>query len=398
MSSVTWRVPGRIEVLGKHTDYAGGQVLVCAIDRAVSVTATSACTGITATSTASDEPVNLVAGRDPALPQGHWGRYVQTAVDRLSANFGSLAPCRIAVSTTLPLASGMSSSSALVCAVSLALVELNEIAGTEAWQSNIPDRLALAGYLASVENGLGWGELAGSRGVGTAGGSEDHLAMICGVQGQLSQFSFDHMGRITDVPLPPSLSFVVAVSGVPAEKTAGALHAYNKAALATREILSRWNAASSSPAQNLSAALDADAGGGQLVRLVADDPFLVARLRHFTKESNVLVPAAVRALSASDLDSFGAIVDESQRGAETDLGNQVPETVELAASARRMGALAASAFGAGFGGSVWALVETEKADAFGASWLEAYRRRFPGRTAAEVLVTRPCAPAERLPN
>ena len=38
MSTVTWRVPGRVEVLGKHTDYAGGNVLICAIDLGVTVT------------------------------------------------------------------------------------------------------------------------------------------------------------------------------------------------------------------------------------------------------------------------------------------------------------------------------------------------------------------------
>ncbi len=70
-------------------------------------------------------------------------------------------------------------------------------------------------------------------------------------------------------------------------------------------------------------------------------------------------------------------MDRSQQAAEKLLGNQVPETIFLAASARRLGAAAASAFGAGFGGSVWALVETAGADGFLAAWADQYRAEFP---------------------
>jgi len=80
-------------------------------------------------------------------------------------------------------------------------------------------------------------------------------------------------------------------------------------------------------------------------------------------------------------------VDRSQEAAETLLGNQVPETIHLAASARAAGAAAASAFGAGFGGSVWALVELARGGQFLAAWAEDYRRRFPreARSAAFFL-------------
>ena len=68
--------------------------------------------------------------------------------------------------------------------------------------------------------------------------------------------------------------------------------------------------------------------------------------------------------------------------AEALLGNQVPETVALAASARELGAAASSAFGAGFGGSVWALVPRGDAEGFATAWLERYTRDFPARAAA----------------
>ena len=86
--------------------------------------------------------------------------------------------------------------------------------------------------------------------------------------------------------------------------------------------------------------------------------------------------------------SFGAVSADSQLLAEALLGNQVPETVALAASARQLGAAAASAFGAGFGGSVWALVPRADAEGFAAAWLERYTRDFPARAAtASTIVT-----------
>ena len=78
--------------------------------------------------------------------------------------------------------------------------------------------------------------------------------------------------------------------------------------------------------------------------------------------------------------------------AETLLENQIPETVELARLARASGAFAASSFGAGFGGSVWALVDADGAADFETRWLAAYAGKFPTVTGATSFVCRP-APA-----
>jgi galactokinase len=75
--------------------------------------------------------------------------------------------------------------------------------------------------------------------------------------------------------------------------------------------------------------------------------------------------------------ALGQLVDRSQRGAEQLLGNQVPETFHLARSARSLGAAAASAFGAGFGGSVWSLVRRDDAERFERCWRESYEAHFP---------------------
>ncbi len=120
---------------------------------------------------------------------------------------------------------------------------------------------------------------------------------------------------------------------------------------------------------------------------------LSSRLEHFLAENEGILPRAGDALVAGDIASFGRLVDESQHLAETLLANQVPETVFLAGSARGLGAAAASAFGAGFGGAVWALVREEEAEDFLLRWSGRYAEKFPARKAASSFFTTGPGPA-----
>lgn len=394
-----WFVPGRIEVLGKHTDYAGGRTLVAAVDRGVTTTCTP-CDGpgVTASSAAVPGELHLRAGVDPRLPAGHWGGYVQAVVDRLTDNFGPLAPCRIEVSSNLPLASGMSSSSALVSSVVLAVADANGFTGSAKWARNVADEADLAQYLACFENGMSFKELPGAAGVGTFGGSEDHTAMVASRAGKLGQFRFCPIRLEKRVDFPAELALVVAVSGVAAEKTGAARDLYNRASLSTREILRLWNESTGRDDAVLADALEADPGSVELHRLVAGDDYLTRRLDHFLAESQRIIPAASGALAAGDLEAFGAAADESQALAGSLLGNQVPQTIALARIARDLGAVAACSFGAGFGGSVWAAVPHADTEAFAAAWLERYQGEFPVEAArATTLITAPGPSARRLP-
>jgi galactokinase len=124
---------------------------------------------------------------------------------------------------------------------------------------------------------------------------------------------------------------------------------------------------------------------------------LLERLDQFLAESNEIIPLAFEALARGDWSNFGELVDRSQAGAESHLRNQVPETIALANIARREGAFATSAFGAGFGGSVWALVDAGNAEAFVARWQAGYKNAHPDAAArAEFIVTRPGPGAMRL--
>jgi len=401
--TVTWFVPGRIEVLGKHTDYAGGRSLLAAVDAGHTLTAAARTDRVLRVrSEGMDGAVVLdldAPGPRPEGSDGHWGGYVRTVADRLEANFpGTLRGADITITSTLPRAAGMSSSSALVVGLALVLIDLSGIAAEESFRTEITTPEQLGEYLGTVENGQSFGRLEGHRGVGTFGGSEDHIGMLCAVPDALVQYSFCPVRHERTIPFGPELALVVAVSGVEAEKTGAALEDYNRVSLAVTEILHRWHRDSGREDPTLADAVrSGPAAVSRLQALTAADDHLRGRLTQFLDESERLVPAAALALEEGDLTEFGHLVDESQAGAERGLRNQVPETVDLQRLARELGAHAASAFGAGFGGSVWALVPADGAEEFGRRWLEAYRAAHPLRDEAAVTVTRPGGAARRLP-
>lgn len=398
--ATSWFVPGRIEVLGKHTDYAGGRSLIAASDVGITFHARRLSDPIVRiTSRSVDDTVTLPLSTEQDVPRGHWAGYPAAVVSRLVANFGDWVPgAYVTVDATLPLASGMSSSSAMIVGLSRVLFDLGGIEEHPAYQAHIHRPEDLAMYLACVENGMSFGELAGHRGVGTFGGSEDHTAMLCAAENSLVQYRFCPTVHEATVPFPDDYSFVIAVSGVLAEKTGSAMELYNRAALSTTQIVEKWNKATGRKDVYLADA--ATAGGDsrdQLRSLTTSDTYLRGRLEQFMSESEEFVPKAAAALSAGRISEFGRIVDSSQRWAEEGLDNQVPETVHLQRSARSLGAIAASAFGAGFGGSVWAMVKTPDAPAFAEAWLAEYRRAFPiPAERASSIVTRPGGPARRI--
>jgi len=197
------------------------------------------------------------------------------------------------------------------------------------------------------------------------------------------------------VPMPDEWSFVIASSGVHADKAGSVRDDYNRASLATRALLQCWNDASSVPARSLGAALCEDGAVKKLHDLIcARTPAgyttaaLVARLSHFVAEDG-RVPLAALAFASADAPALRDLSHDSQKEADEWLGNQTAETRALAGAAFDAGALAASSFGAGFGGSVWALVPSSDATAFAAAWLADYGRRCPARTGAEWFVARP---------
>ncbi len=397
-SLAAWFSPGRIEVLGKHTDYAGGRSLLCAVERGVCLAASPRADGmVRVIDTRLDDSTTFPFGPDIEPPMGRWSNYPMTVVRRVARNFPTARRgLDIALASDLPLSAGVSSSSALIVAIFLAISYVNDLEHEEAYRREITDREALASYLGCVENGQSFGSLTGDRGVGIFGGSEDQTAILCCAPQTLSQYAFCPVRAEGTVRLPDGYTFVVANSGVLAEKAGAARDAYNRASVATRVIVQLWNDATGRGDDSLAAAVASSADASDRIRDLIRGAghaeyasgVLMDRFDQFVSESTRLIPAARRALDAGDLERFGALVDESQYNVERWLGNQVPETVALQRQARALGAKAASAFGAGFGGSVWALVPAGGAEEFARAWESRYRLAFPNAgSAAEVFVT-----------
>jgi galactokinase len=140
------------------------------------------------------------------------------------------------------------------------------------------------------------------------------------------------------------------VSGVVAEKAGDALEDYNAAVNLASGLRDLWNAAGPATAGiGLLSEADLDVLDSKVRGALA------GRLAAFRAEC-AAVESATAALERRDLSAFAAALNASQNNKETLLGNQIPETSTLCRLAREHGALAATSFGAGFGGAVVALM------------------------------------------
>ncbi|MGB2823801.1 MAG: galactokinase, partial [Phycisphaerae bacterium] len=203
------------------------------------------------------------------------------------------------------------------------------------------------------------------------------------------------------IEFPAGHVFAIAASGVLAAKTGEAMAKYNRASALARAVVEVWNEATGHGDAHMAAVLagddaieTADRMRQVLAAQPADGPFtprdLLARFEQFLTENEQIVPPAGSALADGLIDEFGQFVDRSQEFAEKLLGNQVPETIHLARSARDLGAPAACSFGAGFGGSVWALIPQHHAAPFLHQWSAKYKQAFPAPfTRASFFLTRP---------
>lgn len=379
-----WFVPGRIEVAGKHTDYAGGRSLLCAAERGMCVAAAPRRDSLVRV---IDVVRNGAAEFDLAQPMREapgWQNYVATVVARIARNVpGNLRGADIGIASDLPAAAGMSSSSVLVIATFRVLAELNDLYEREEFDA-ISKTEPLAEYLGCIENGQSYRGLEGDAGVGTFGGSEDHAAILCSRAGELARYSFVPVTFEQRVRMPSDWVFAIGMSGVRASKTGAAREHYNHASRAARAVLDVLRSATETEWPSLGVAVR-DPGTIDLLRSAiqraqhaefsAEE--LQARFEQFLFESETVVPQATAAFAASDANLLGEIMERSQWAAENLLRNQIAETAALARMARQNGAIAASAFGAGFGGSVWAVVTRSSAADFLNRLRNQYAAQFP---------------------
>ena len=222
-----------------------------------------------------------------------------------------------------------------------------------------------ASYFGCVENGSAFGTLAGDAGVGTHGGSEDHAAILTSRAGWLQQFAFAPLRIERAVAMPAGWTFAIACTGIRANKTGDARAAYNQASASAARVAAAWR---EPHPPNAPARATRARAGALCIRGSARGPARSARALHCRRRAG---RDAAAAFERADIGEIGPLADASQQDAERLLGNQVPETTEMVALALESGAAAASGFGAGWGGSVWALIETTLQRPFLDQWLRA---------------------------
>jgi len=380
-------IPGRVELVGKHVDYGGGRSLTCAVDLAVRAVARPIAERVLrvrqrGSSDVVTVPIDAAAGPT----RSRWSTYPAAVARRIGRDFpNATRGVEVVISSDLPRSAGLSSSTAFTIALTRAVVDATGVASHPVFVEHAGTPIRFAEYVAAIETGAAHGPFPADEGVGVRGGAQDHVAIMCARPGMVGQFSYIPARDEGWAPWPADQALVIGVSGVHAAKAGNVRASYNRASDALRWLVRQWNGLTYRNDPTLAAALagssDAVDRLERIARTAEGAPvsadYLVRRLAQFREECDVVVPGVADALRARDLSRVGALVDRSQELAEQALENQVPETIRLARDARERGAVAASAFGAGFGGAVWAMVPRARADDFLEAWRESFAVAFP---------------------
>lgn len=303
--------PGRVNLIGDHTDYTGGLVLPMAIDRATVIEGDVGGERVTLTSVDEDEPVDLPLEVDhPEQVSPAWGRYVAGVVSEVRPGRGF----RGTVTTDIPIGAGLSSSAALELAVALAL-------GAE----GTPLELALACQRAE------------QRASGVPSGIMDQWCIAAGLEGHALMMDCGELVA-TAVPVPDDVEVVVQF--IAHRTLVGSPYADRVAECATAE-------AAIGPLRHATL-LDT----GRIA-----DPVAQRRARHVVAE-NQRVRDFAAALAVHDLADAGRLMVESHESLR-DLYETSTPVMDAAVSrlAATPGVWGARMTGGGFGGCVVALAE-----------------------------------------
>ena len=339
--------PGRVNLIGEHTDYSGGLVLPVAVDRGVTVRWRPDAHAIRLRSAAFPETVVELAP-DGTPPHGltGWGRYAAAVAALLTERGRPAVGLDGWVTSTVPIGAGLSSSAALTVAVGLALCRA---AGFELSQLQLAHVCREAEY----------------RAVGVPVGLMDPAVCLLARRGHallLDCATDEH--RL--IPLPESLAIVVLDSGV--------RHQLEHSGYATR----RAELERALPALERGTPLAGHGGGGGSRSAGGErrrDRAPPAAPRRLRERARAGMRAHARVAGRPDRRALGSLFRDAHASLRDDFEVSTPEIDLLVELAYDHGALAARMTGGGFGGSVVALADAGEAEAFTAEVTEAYVAR-----------------------
>ncbi len=311
--------PGRVNLIGEHTDYNDGLSLPLAIRAGVTVTA-QRLPGTRVEALAADLGEEDAFELDAPAPAEGWRAFVRGVTAELGAAGLPVAPARLEISGSLAQGSGLSSSAALEVALCLALLGLSG--------AQDADRVALARICSRVEHD--W--------VGADSGLLDQLASLLGREGAALRIDF----RSLDVvPVPLELGGFSLVTVDSGEAHSIAASGYNER---------RGECRAACEALGIESLRDAPPDA--VDRL---DGVLARRVRHVMSE-NARVDATVTALHDGDLEAVGRLLDASHASLRDDYEASTDAVEATVARLTAAGAAGARMMGGGFGGHVLGLL------------------------------------------
>ena len=342
-----YQAPGRVNLLGEHTDYSGGFCMPAALNFNTLVAATprpGTLLRLHSLDFHESTEIDLTALAPPG--RDHWSSYPAGVAWSLQQKGIALAGADLSFTGDVPLGAGLSSSASIEVATATALLALND--------ATLPKpEIALA--CQHAENDF----------VGAPCGIMDQYISACGVAG--NALAIDTRALTSELaPIPANLRLVVCNSMVKhsvaqggeyakvrgeVEEAAAALHKLNPAIRQLRDAT----------------LLDLEAGESSMSHVA----FL--RARHVITDSQRVVDG-VAALRAGDQRAFGALLTDAHRSFRDDFGASCDECdllVRLALSLE--GCLGSRLTGGGFGGCTVSLVQAEAAEAFAAALQRLYR-------------------------
>ena len=330
MQSVSGYAPGRVELLGNHTDYNRGLVLAAAIDRGITISGAPRGDGvITLHSAFLESRVEILPGERRPLPDRSWANYPLGVIQHFELAGHRIGGFDASITSDIPAGAGLSSSAALEVATAQFLMVLHEIR---------LEPIAVATLCQRAENEF----------VGVPSGLLDQATSVFGRKEHLVHFDFQ-TNDITAIPFPADLALVIANTAAQRQLAASEYNTRREECVAAAKALGVPSLREISSAQ-LEASRD------------AMDPVLYRRASHIVGE-NERVGQAVAALKLGDAASLGALMNASHESSRTNFENSTPELDRLVETARDLpGVLGSRLTGGGFGGSTVTLAQAAAAE------------------------------------
>jgi galactokinase len=360
-----WQAPGRVNLIGEHTDYNDGFVLPLALPHAARVAAARRDDGVLRLhSGQADQYLTVnVADLAPGSVEG-WAAYPAAVVWALRDAGHRVAGADLYVDSDVPVGAGLSSSASLECAVALALSDLYELGLTPAQQAVLAQR---------AENAF----------VGVPCGVMDQMASSCCAEGAaLFLDTRDLSSRQVPLDLAAQGLVLLIVDTQVKHAHADGAYARRRAGCERAAGLLGLPALRDLPCAELDAAL---------LRLPEGE--LRSLTRHVVTE-DARVEQVIALLDTGDLRGIGPVLTAGHGSLRDDFAISCEETDLTVATAVSAGALGARMTGGGFGGSVVVLAEEQDAERIAAAVEDAFAARGWNRPRSFTAV--PSAGARRL--